>query len=65
MFDAGPAGFEGGMTSSKYAFLTGCSKATATRDLTDLLERGYLVLRDKKGRSTAYDLLIDMPRRSD
>lgn len=59
MFDAGPAGFEGGMTSSKYASLTGCSKATATRDLADLLERGCLMLRDGKGRSTAYILRLE------
>lgn len=57
MLDEGPAGFEGGMTARKYINLTKVSKATATRDLQDLLERGVLVSVGG-GRSTRYDLNI-------
>ncbi len=38
MLDAGPDGFEGGMTNKKYARLTKTSPATAQRDLSDLVE---------------------------
>ena len=36
LLDAGPGGFEGGLSASKYASLTGVSRATATRELADL-----------------------------
>ncbi|WP_419192180.1 hypothetical protein [Engelhardtia mirabilis] len=35
-------GFEGKLTSSKYAKLAKCSSDTALRDIRDLLERGLL-----------------------
>ena len=57
MFRAGPAGFEGGMTAKKYASLTGASRATATRDLVDLAEKGALKS-EGKGRSVAYVLQL-------
>lgn len=56
MFREGPEGFEGGMSASKYMKLTGVSKATATRDLIELLNKGCLVKGDSRGRSTRYDL---------
>ncbi len=56
MFAAGPAGFEGGMTAGKYAGITGCSKATATRDLAALVEMGALANLPGGGRSTRYTL---------
>ena len=43
MFEAGPSGFEGGMTAKKYIAITSTSIATATRDLADLTEKGALV----------------------
>ncbi len=43
MFEAGPSGFQGGMTAKKYVAITSASIATATRDLADLTERGALV----------------------
>ncbi len=43
MLDAGRDGFAGGMSAEKYARLTSVSKATATRDLTDLLKSTLLV----------------------
>jgi len=56
LLDAGPAGFEGGLNARKYMGLTNVSKATATRDLTDLVEKGCLVQRSGGGRSTSYDI---------
>ncbi len=56
MFDAGPAGFEGGMTAQKYMWGTRCSKATATRDLVDLVDKGALVKLPGGGRNTHYQL---------
>ncbi len=57
MFDAGPDGFEGGMSAKKYARMTGCSRATATRDLVELTELGCL-LQEGGGRSVRYLLSI-------
>lgn len=53
LLDAGKGGFEGGMRAEKYANLTGTSKATATRDLTDLAQAGLLVTTGQ-GRGTRY-----------
>jgi len=47
-------GFEGKMTSSKYAKLTTCSSDTALRDIRDLLERGILARNPGGGRSVSY-----------
>jgi len=49
-------GFEGKLTSSKYAKLAKCSEDTALRDIKMLLMRGILVKNDAGGRSTSYDL---------
>lgn len=59
MFQEGPEGFIGGMNTRKYMVLTGCSKATATRDLTDLLALGCFQKREGEGRSTSYQLSLD------
>ena len=53
-------GFEGTLTTSKYAKLTKCSQDTALRDVLRLVERGLLVRNPKGGRSTSYALA---PRR--
>ena len=50
--DAG-GGFLGGMSSDKYAKITGASKATASRDLADLLAHGLLRV-DGMGKATRY-----------
>lgn len=47
-------GFEGKLTSSKWAKLGKCSQDTALRDITDLVERGILLKDDAGGRSTGY-----------
>lgn len=42
------------MTPKKYQALTGCSKATATRELGDMLRQGLIRKLDGRGRNTAY-----------
>lgn len=49
-------GFEGKLTSSKWAKLTKSSQDTALRDITDLVERGILLRDPGGGRSTSYSL---------
>lgn len=49
-------GFEGKLTSSKWATIEKCSPDTALRDISDLLERGVLVKDEGGGRSTSYSL---------
>jgi Fic family protein len=49
-------GFEGKLTSSKYAKLAKCSQDTASRDIASLVERGVLVRNPQGGRSTSYAL---------
>ena len=56
MMREGPAGFLGGMSASKYMKLTGTSKATATRDLAELLTIGAFKRLEGGGRSTHYDI---------
>jgi Fic family protein len=53
-------GFEGKLTSSKWAVIAKCSPDTALRDITDLLARGVLRKTDAGGRSTSYEL-SDVP----
>jgi Fic family protein len=49
-------GFEGKLTSSKYAKLAKCSQDTASRDIDDLIAHGILVKDRAGGRSTSYSL---------
>lgn len=42
MFQEGPSGFQGGLSADNYISITGTSRATATRDLTELVELGAL-----------------------
>ena len=49
-------GFEGKLTSSKWAAIAQCSPDTALRDITELLARGVLRKSDAGGRSTSYEL---------
>jgi Fic family protein len=50
-------GFEGKLTSSKWAKICKCSQDTATRDINDLIERGALEKEPGGGRSTSYALV--------
>lgn len=57
MLEKGHQGFEGGMNARKYVSLTSASKATATRDLQDLVQKG--IFRPiGGGRSTRYEINI-------
>ena len=49
-------GFEGKLTTSKWAALTKSSNDTALRDIQQLVERGVLVRNAAGGRSTSYSL---------
>lgn len=49
-------GFEGKLTTSKYAKLAKCSQDTALRDISTLAEYGVLVKSEEGGRSTSYRL---------
>lgn len=43
MFREGPDGFEGGLSAENCIAITGTSRATATRDLRELVELGALM----------------------
>jgi Fic family protein len=49
-------GFQGFLTTSKYAKLAKCSTDTALRDIRELLERKIIVQNPGAGRSTSYRL---------
>jgi Fic family protein len=49
-------GFDGKLTSSKWAAIAKCSQDTALRDINDLLARGVLQKTAASGRSTSYEL---------
>ena len=57
MFCEGLEGFKGGLSAENYITLTGASRATATRDLQDLVERGVLT-RTGELKSTRYWLSV-------
>ena len=50
-------GFQGNLTTSKWAKLTKCSQDTALRDILDLAEKGVLAKGPEGGRSTHYSLV--------
>jgi Fic family protein len=49
-------GFEGKLTSSKWALIEKCSPDTALRDIADLVQQGLLKKNEGGGRSTSYSL---------
>jgi Fic family protein len=49
-------GFEGKLTSSKWAAIAKCSQDTALRDISDLVDRNILMRSQASGRSTSYEL---------
>ncbi|MGY3037278.1 Fic family protein [Bradyrhizobium sp. USDA 4354] len=57
-------GFDGKLTSSKWAKLTRTSQDTALRDIEDLVAKGILVKDAAGGRSTSYSL-VDGDRAAD
>ncbi len=70
LLDTKPGEYKGGMTTKKYAIIAECPNITASRDLSDLVEKGCLepLMREEKeedgrlsvrplgGRSSAYDV---------
>jgi len=50
-------GFEGKLTTTKWAALAKCSQDTALRDITELVEHGVLLRSSSGGRSTSYELV--------
>ena len=51
-------GFDGKLTSSKWAKITKCSPDTALRDIQDLITKGVFRKTDEGGRSTNYELVL-------
>jgi Fic family protein len=58
IFREGPEGFKGGLSAENYISITGAARATATRDLQDLVDKGVLI-RTGALKSTRYHLKID------
>jgi len=55
MLKEGIEGFKGGLSAENYISITGTSRATATRDLQDMVEKGALS-RSGERRHTRYTL---------
>lgn len=60
LLNAGKDEFEGGLTTRKYSSIAKVSRATAFREITNLLEKKVIVQNLSKGRSTSYDLNWDI-----
>lgn len=56
LLDAGKGNFEGSLTTRKYVGMTKVSRATAIREINDLLEKDILTKNQEAGRSVNYDL---------
>lgn len=56
LLDVGRGNFQGGLTTRKYSSIAKVSRATAFREITDLIEKKVIVQNVGKGRSTSYDL---------
>ena len=57
LLDAGPSGFEGGMSTKKYESIASTSRATASRELIELEALG-LLRHTGAGRSTRYHVKL-------
>lgn len=60
LLDEGAEGFKGGLTTKKYASMTHASRATAFRELDQLMEFGILE-RIGQGRAVRYELKLGLP----
>jgi len=61
LLDAGPQRFAGGMNTRKYMSLTHTSRATAYRELFDLVEKKCLLAAGGGGRSSGYEIDWQQP----
>lgn len=59
LLDEGETGFENGINASQYQKVAKVSKATATRHLSDLVEKGLLQKTEAGGRSTRYVVCLE------
>ena len=57
LLDAGPGGFEGGLTTRKYRGMTKTPSTTAKRDMAGLLKKGIIKQNPGGGRSVSYNLI--------
>jgi Fic family protein len=57
ILDVGPGGFEGGLTTRKYVSMTKTSRATAFREISDMIDKKLLRQLKGKGRNVRYDLI--------
>lgn len=55
IFREGPKGFDGGLSAKNYIAITKASKATTTRDLSDMVKKGILI-KTGKLKGTRYEL---------
>lgn len=56
LLDVGKGSFQGGLTTRKYVSMAKVSRATAFREIADLLAKGILIQNHARGRSASYDL---------
>ncbi|MCI1210138.1 MAG: DeoR family transcriptional regulator [Treponema sp.] len=56
MLDKLLTGWQGKLTTAKWASICGCSQDTASRDINQLMKAGVLEKEAAGGRSTAYAL---------
>ena len=57
LLEAGEGGFAGGLTTRKYTAMTRTSRATAFREINDMLEKGVFRHSAGKGRSVRYEIV--------
>ncbi|MFH0772632.1 MAG: Fic family protein [Candidatus Omnitrophota bacterium] len=57
ILEAGPGNFTGGLTTRKYVAISKTSRATAFREISDMLDKKILRQLPGKGRSVHYDLI--------
>lgn len=58
LLDGGQQGFENGINASQYQKVAGVSKATATRHLAELVEKGCIEKLSGGGRNTRYQIRL-------
>lgn len=58
LLDAEPKGFEGGLTTRKYVSIAKVSRATAYRDIADLVQKKALKQNPSMGRNVNYSILL-------
>ena len=56
LLDAGKGGFQGGLTTRKYVAIAKISRATAFREISELLGKGLLTQNQARGRSVSYEV---------